>query len=302
MKKFFIAICVGLLLIISITVSIAVSLHINANKDIPLDKFQILMNLFYESEDGTEYYDSSVYTFVDLKVDSVEDSFHTANNDTIMARKLIDNSMFVISKEQSSIAVNIYTDDGDCKGQLYIEHLPEQVLEFNDKVLLRFEDEIYTWDYKSGSTILEKIEIPTVTKNSKIFSNNKRICVANDSSVHIYDSALNEEKRLKNKSDCLGFINEDTIVFIKQHLNGAPIILYRYNITKKRYCDFGLIYLTAGYICDYDVAFDPSGRYMFCFSPSDLGIAYAYIFDLDTFAKKSLDFDVYDLASYQWIS
>lgn len=297
MKKNFLKIII-FVLVFMITISITIFAYYKESKyeRIPINGISILINRD-ESSFNNPNINSAEICNMDFKNDTYNwESPGKRQAEIILSLKMASGEYCIVENENGRITSSIVTDNGVTKRRCYIGWIPELVLEYGEDILFKYGTYFYAWRYNEDD-IITMSSISNEYNGGKIYSCKNSLVFIEDDKWIIYKNK--DRKEIKNTADCLGFLDENTLVFAKDMPCGF-VYIYKYDInTGKEYKR--RILNIPGYII-YEVAFSPDGKYMLYFSSNGEGGIETYILDMKSYAKKKIAFELDCIISIQWLN
>lgn len=295
MKKSAVKLAVAIGVII---MSIAILIYFEANKpdQIPINDISILVNRDNSDIDEPPKTQAQIYNVDFVKGIYNWESPGKKQAEIILSLKMANGKICIVENENGRITSSIVTDNGMVKKQCYIGWIPELILEYGEDILFKYGTYFYAWRYNEDDTITMS-SISNEYNGGKIYSCKNSLVFAEDDKWIIYKSK--DRKEIKNNADCLGFLDENTLVFAKEE----PFIfeyIYKYDINTGKKYDRRIRNIP-GYII-YEVAFSPDGKYMLYFSGNGEGGIETYILDMKSSVKKRIDFEIDCIISIQWLN
>ena len=211
------------------------------------------------------------------------------------------------------VAVSAFSVDGTLIREIRLETMPDQMMNFNGAVLIRYDKALYIWKYRESDRVLPfgRIQCPESEEDQIIrwFAFGDTIAVSNGKIVNIYNALNDQTKTVRCKGRLLGFLNEDTLMFTKTtflHFFAFPFPnIFLYSIPKNRQHCIQRVKGLHSYQKIFEAAFDLSGNYMIaytngCITPVDYS---ASLIDVNDYScKADLDYETMGLmCSLQWI-
>ena len=297
MKKNFVKIII-FVLVFMIIISIAILAHYKANKreQISVNDITILVNRDASDINEPPKTQAKIYN-VDFEKDTYNwESPGKKQAEIILSLKMANGEICIVENENGRITSSIVTDSGVTKKHCYLDWSPELILEYGEDILFKQGTNLFAWRYNDDN-VIKMSNISNEYNGGKIYSCKNSLVFAEDDKWIIYRNK--DRKAIKNNADCLGFLDENTLVFAKEE----PFIfeyIYKYDInTGKKYDR--RIRKNPGFMV-YEVAFSPDGKYMLYFSGNGEGGIETYILEMKSYVKNRIDLGVEDIISIQWLN
>ena len=217
------------------------------------------------------------------------------------------NGDWAFIRKNDEITIEIYNASQDPLKQMRLTTMPDQILPFQNDVLLRFDKDLFLWQYKETAKLIpfENVSLQEFESGDvKLFACNNKIAASDEHTVVIYDAIQNKSKQIKCNARLLGFSDEDTLVFVDSWDQSSIVFwfqdIFKYSISKQKKFDFGKIKGLSGWnvLC---AAFDETGQQMLCVTCNDTILAKTVIVDLNNYTSKELNYRTDTMNFMQWI-
>ena len=214
----------------------------------------------------------------------------------IFALQLISGEMCIVENDNNGIIASIITDNGMVKNQCYLDWIPELVLEYGENILFKHGANLFTWKYNKDD-IITTSDISNEYSGGKVYSYKNSIAFIGEDQLTVYKNG--ERRAIKTDSQCLGFFDDNTLVFIKDLPLGF-VYAYKYDINASKRYNRRILHIPGSII--YEAAFSPDGKYMLYFSSNGEGGTETYFLDMNSYIKKRIDFEIDEIISIQWLN
>ena len=266
-----------------------------------------LCNSRWLNTDQAMEYGSSYVDYDGISHQSTETDVLTPQGDPAAISLRLFNGDWAFIRENDEITIEIYNASQNLLTQMRLTMMPDQILPFQNVVLLRFDKVLFLWQYKETAKLIpfENVSLQeSETGDVKLFACNNRIAASDEHTVVIYDAIQNESKQFKCNARLLGFSDEDTLVFVDSWNHSSIVFwfqdIFKYSISKQKKFDFGKIKGLSGWNM-LSAAFDETGQHMLCVTCNDTIIAKTVIVDLENYTSKELDYRADTIDFMQWI-
>lgn len=288
--------CIFLICILLVAaIYISSDIYMRKTSEISFDSIRVLVNRDIDVLDEEQVHTLTVDFFGDGDNIAYDKPTYLGDDERLLLY-LKDGSLAAVECEGDAFKLSVFSSDGELKSKIDLQTEPEQMLEYNGGIFLKMGADLYFWDYQSNYNLV-RIDAENFTENSELFVRGNSYMYTGENCLYLYESISSSPKKIKTKSTCRGFLDDNTILLTKD-LGRGSIAVYKYDIRKNLRYDFKFIYLPILAIS----TISPDGKYMMCLGSNELGPFYLYIYDTDTFARVQMDdFCVDTVKSIQWV-
>lgn len=282
---------IGILLVITVVIA-AIVFGTSNDKSIDIKSFDIIINCAYYDENDKEQYNSSICTFYPETMSYEEITLNNCLKDAINILQLDSQRLGAVDKDNNFLIIN---NNEAIEKKVSLDFTPEKMVVYDDSVLLYHKKTLYKLDL-----IEEKVSVfYSINETAEdVFSDSKMVACTAQEKVYIKGDNIEKEIDIDTKYKCLGFLNEETLLFSKELCFGF-IILYHYGILKKDWNMAELIHSVGGI---YEVAISPDSEYLLYFSSNGEGALDLYLLKLNSKEKiKFSSFKADCVDSMYWV-
>ena len=261
-----------------------------------VDTITLLVNCEYNDGTDSDILESELYR-LNVNSETLQKEKILSEYGNVLSTVYLSNGekcLLIKSNAYDSFLLSIMNSENKAVYECDLDFIPDQILEYNDGLLLRNNDSLIFWKFRKNSSITSA-EFHNDYCAEKIWSNGKEIVYKWKENTYLYGDE--SQKTIKSNWNCLGFSDDKTVVFEKDLPMGFCLIC-KYSIDDDKYYSYQLLHIP-GYIVS-QTAFSPDGKYMMFFSSDGEGGLKTYILDMKYYTKKKLDSEIYAL-SFQWL-
>ena len=261
-----------------------------------MSEFDIIIS---NSDFCDDYYDESVefyekYFYSDWYKFDISGEYEILDNFDYTFI-LSDGRMCVVEeKENRKSLLKVFAVSGEiCEKEFSLDWVPNQVFEYNNKIVVRRLESLFFIDFNSDSLISLDFKLE---KDVSVRSNMNSIYFNYGDVLYIYSE--NGLKTIESTSNFVGAIDDNTYL-LEKALGFGIHIIYCYDIEKDKKYNYRLCYLPGNTL---GASLSPDGKYLFVVIFYDYSAPYAVLVDLKTGKNVFTNrIEAYDCESVQWI-
>ncbi|MEE1320819.1 MAG: hypothetical protein UHM85_04705 [Acutalibacteraceae bacterium] len=209
--------------------------------------------------------------------------------------QLSDGRMCVVDeKENRKSVLKVFSASGEvCEKEFNLDWVPNQVFEYNNKIVVRRLESLFFVDFNSDSLVPLNLKLE---KDVTVRSNMNSIYYNYEGTLYIFNE--NGLSTVKSTAEFVGSTGENTYI-LEKHMKFGIHLIYSYDAEKDKKFGYRLSYLP-GNILGADVNSD--GRYLFAVIFYDHSVQYAILVDLKTGKNVFMNrIDAYGCEYVQWL-